>query len=144
MMEKGYHKILVAIDGSSQSYQALQEAVELAEHHQALLKIVYVLNDKLANIPVQVNSKVIYQTVQEHSDHVIEEVQTRMADQKVTYEILRLTGTPKKEIVNFSKENDIDLLLIGSTGLDALDRFILGSTTQYVVNHATCNLIVVK
>ena len=50
----------------------------------------------------------------------------------------------EREIINYANENNIDLVVIGSTGLDAIDRFIIGSTTQYIVNHASCNVMVIK
>ena len=143
-MVEQYKKILVAVDGSEQSYDALHEAVEIAQVNQSHLKILYVLNDKLANIPVRVDTMTLYKSVQEHSDYVVEQVQKALVDIELNFEIVRLTGSPKREIVNFAKENNIDLVVLGSTGLDAIDRFILGSTTQYIVSHAPCNVMVVK
>ena len=143
-MVEQYKNILVAIDGSEQSYDALREAIETAQANDSQLKILYVLNDKLANIPVHLDTMTLYKSVQEHSDYVVDQVQGYLKDTEVSFEIVRLTGSPKREIINYSKENNIDLIVLGSTGLDAIDRFIIGSTTQYIVNHASCNVMVVK
>ncbi|AGV73869.1 universal stress protein [Lactococcus cremoris] len=143
-MVEQYKNILVAVDGSEQSYDALREAIETAQANDSQLKILYVLNDKLANIPVHLDTMTLYKSVQEHSDYVVDQVQGYLKDTEVNFEIVRLTGSPKREIINYSKENNIDLIVLGSTGLDAIDRFIIGSTTQYIVNHASCNVMVVK
>ncbi|AEU39735.1 Universal stress protein family [Lactococcus cremoris subsp. cremoris A76] len=143
-MIEQYKNILVAVDGSEQSYDALREAIETAQANDSQLKILYVLNDKLANIPVHLDTMTLYKSVQEHSDYVVDQVQGYLKDTEVSFEIVRLTGSPKREIINYSKENNIDLIVLGSTGLDAIDRFIIGSTTQYIVNHASCNVMVVK
>lgn len=143
-MVEQYKNILVAVDGSEQSYDALREAIETAQANDSQLKILYVLNDKLANIPVHLDTMTLYKSVQEHSDYVVDQVQGYLKDTEVSFEIVRLTGIPKREIINYSKENNIDLIVLGSTGLDAIDRFIIGSTTQYIVNHASCNVMVVK
>lgn len=143
-MVEQYKNILVAVDGSEQSYDALREAIETAQANDSQLKILYVLNDKLANIPVHLDTMILYKSVQEHSDYVVDQVQGYLKDTEVSFEIVRLTGSPKREIINYSKENNIDLIVLGSTGLDAIDRFIIGSTTQYIVNHASCNVMVVK
>lgn len=143
-MVEQYKNILVAVDGSEQSYDALREAIEIAQANDSQLKILYVLNDKLANIPVHLDTMTLYKSVQEHSDYVVDQVQGYLKDTEVSFEIVRLTGSPKREIINYSKENNIDLIVLGSTGLDAIDRFIIGSTTQYIVNHASCNVMVVK
>lgn len=144
MMVKQYENILVAVDGSEQSYDAVREAINISKRNRARLKVLYVLNNKLANIPVHMDTITLYKSVQEHADFVVEQIHRRIDDKEYDFEIVRLTGTPKREIVSFSKENNIDLIIIGSTGLDAIDRFIVGSTTQYVVSHAPCNVIVVK
>ncbi|MCL2112794.1 MAG: universal stress protein [Streptococcaceae bacterium] len=143
-MVKQYKNILVAVDGSEQSYDAVREAINISKRNKARLKVLYVLNDKLANIPVHMDTITLYKSVQEHADFVMEQIHRRIDGKEYDFEIVRLTGTPKREIVSFSKENNIDLIIIGSTGLDAIDRFIVGSTTQYVVSHAPCNVIVVK
>ena len=143
-MVEQYKNILVAVDGSEQSYDALRDAIETAQANDSQLKILYVLNDKLANIPVHLDTMTLYKSVQEHSDYVVDQVQGYLKDTEVSFEIVRLTGSPKREIINYSKENNIDLIVLGSTGLDAIDRFIIGSTTQYIVNHASCNVMVVK
>ena len=143
-MVEQYKNILVAVDGSEQSYDALREAIETAQANDSQLKILYVLNDKLANIPVHLDTMTLYKSVQEHSYYVVDQVQGYLKDTEVSFEIVRLTGSPKREIINYSKENNIDLIVLGSTGLDAIDRFIIGSTTQYIVNHASCNVMVVK
>ena len=143
-MVEQYKNILVAVDGSEQSYDALREAIETAQANDSQLKILYVLNDKLANIPVHLDTMTLYKSVQEHSDYVVDQVQGYLKDTEVSFEIVRLTGSPKREIINYSKENNIDLIVLGSTGLDAIDRFIIGSTTQYIVNHASCDVMVVK
>lgn len=143
-MVEQYKNILVAVDGSEQSYDALRGAIETAQANDSQLKILYVLNDKLANIPVHLDTMTLYKSVQEHSDYVVDQVQGYLKDTEVSFEIVRLTGSPKREIINYSKENNIDLIVLGSTGLDAIDRFIIGSTTQYIVNHASCNVMVVK
>ena len=55
-----------------------------------------------------------------------------------------MEGSPKKEIVDFAQANDIDLIVIGVTGTGAFDRLLVGSTTAYVIDHARCNVMVVK
>ncbi|MDN5462699.1 MAG: universal stress protein, partial [Lactococcus sp.] len=53
-------------------------------------------------------------------------------------------GNAKRKIVQYAKDNEIDLIVIGATGTGVIDKLFIGSTTQYVVNHAPCNVMVVK
>jgi nucleotide-binding universal stress UspA family protein len=63
---------------------------------------------------------------------------------------LNLMGAVRKEqgavaptILKHSPKRD-GLLVVGSKGLDALDRFMLGSVSTNLIHHATCPVLVVK
>ena len=63
---------------------------------------------------------------------------------------LKLKGTARKEqgavaptILKRAPKRD-GLLVVGSQGLDALDRFMLGSVSTKLIHHATCPVLVVK
>ena len=64
--------------------------------------------------------------------------------------LLKLKGTARKEqgavapvILKRAPKRD-GLLVVGSQGLDALDRFMLGSVSTNLIHHATCPVLVVK
>ena len=52
-------------------------------------------------------------------------------------------GSPAKAILDVASEEDIDLIVIGSSGKSGFDRFILGSVSDKVVNAAKCPVLVV-
>ena len=47
-------------------------------------------------------------------------------------------------IVNFAEANEIDLLVVGETPRDALNRFVMGSTSRYVLRHAPCSVWITR
>lgn len=51
---------------------------------------------------------------------------------------------PKAGTVSIATKNNVDLIVVGSRGLGAIKRFFLGSFSNYLVNHAPCNVMVVK
>lgn len=53
-------------------------------------------------------------------------------------------GTVAPKILEASKEEDVDLIIIGSRGLSGLSCFLLGSISNYVVNHCKKPVLVVK
>ena len=77
------------------------------------------------------------------SKEIIAEVEVLINDE-VEFEVHAFTGNPKKEIINFAKQFELDLIVVGSNGKGLLDRMLVGSTTSYVVNHVPCNVMVVK
>lgn len=55
-----------------------------------------------------------------------------------------LSGSPKREIVQYAKDNDNDSIVMGATGAGAFDKLLAGSTTNYVVNPAPCDVTIVQ
>ena len=142
-MKKQYKTILVAVDGSDQSYNALHEAVKLAKRNDGKLHILTVIDigryygmsgpTIVAEIP----------RLERVAEEIIDQA-SRLVGDGINFETHVATGRPTYRIIDFAKENKIDLIVIGATGADVIDKFLLGSTTQYVVNHAPCNVMVVK
>ncbi|MEY8457998.1 universal stress protein [Lactococcus ileimucosae] len=143
-MDKYYKNILVPVDGSEQSYKAVDEAVRIARLNQAKL---HVLTVKDLNKYYGAVHKGILETP--GLDQLAKDILANCADiirEQVEYETYEVAAKPKLSIVNFAEEEEhkIDLIVIGATGTDMFDRLLVGSTTNYVVNHAPCNVIVVK
>jgi nucleotide-binding universal stress UspA family protein len=55
-------------------------------------------------------------------------------------------GDPRQVIVHFAKKTGlpVDMIIMGATGKGSMERLLIGSTTTYVVNHADCNVLVVR
>ena len=53
-------------------------------------------------------------------------------------------GDPRAVIVDEAKDWDADLIVLGSHGYTGLNRWLLGSVAQFVVNHAPCSVLVVR
>jgi nucleotide-binding universal stress UspA family protein len=54
------------------------------------------------------------------------------------------TGDARKEICAFAEEVDASVIVMGSRGLGALKRMVLGSVSSYVVSHATCPVVIFR
>ena len=69
----------------------------------------------------------------------------RIAKEEQATLYLATIGSPKRYLANTISENyAIDLIVLGATGRGAIQRTLIGSTTDYVVNHALCNVLVVR
>jgi nucleotide-binding universal stress UspA family protein len=55
-----------------------------------------------------------------------------------------LVGSPAEVIVEFIKENEADLVVMGSRGLSGVKEIFLGSISHHVVQKATCPILIVK
>lgn len=138
-----YKNIIVAVDGSEQSYNAVTEAVGVAKRNDTKLTILTVKDINRyygwASVGTVIETPEL--------DHRAQEILNKAKDivkNVVACETEELSGDPKHRIVHFAKDNGVDLIIIGSTGVGFIDKLMLGSTTQYVVSHAPCNVMVVK
>lgn len=146
-MLDAYKNILVAIDGSEKAEKAFMEAIAAAKRNQATLHILYV-NEVTGNYFGDFGF--LTPNLQEELDEVAEKQMNEhrnLAIEKglIDIETYILYGYPKTLIANFNESKEpIDLIVMGATGLNAVERALVGSTTSYVVNHAPCNVLVIK
>ena len=141
-MHKQYKNILVAVDGSEQSYNAVYEAIETAKRNEAKLTALTVkeVNKYYDEFDMSVVDTSKINAVAESILCQVDKLNT----DGVEIQEKEMFGDPKKAILKYAKENEIDIIFIGVTGKGMIDKFFIGSTTQYVVNHATCNVMVVR
>jgi nucleotide-binding universal stress UspA family protein len=141
-----YKNILVAVDGSEQSKKAFDEAINIAKRNKGKLTLTTVIDTASFTGTTGGSSIPLMQEVHEKAQSIINELeQHRVAEEKevhLTSQII--AGNPKREIVELAEKLEIDLIVIGATGLGALSLLLVGSTTAYVVNQAPCNVMVVK
>ncbi|MCD0463329.1 universal stress protein [Roseiconus lacunae] len=81
----------------------------------------------------------------EHAEEGLKEAKERLREvaPNAQTHVLR-TDHIGEGIVSFVEDNGIDLLVIGETPRSAVNRFLLGSTSRYVLRHAPCSIWVTR
>ncbi|MFC6316280.1 universal stress protein [Lapidilactobacillus achengensis] len=144
-MLQQYHRIQVAIDGSSEAELAFQKAVEIAKRNQADLMLVHVIDTRAFQNVSSFDSAMVEEVSETAKKTMAEYVQTARDNglEKVKYFIEY--GSPKTILGReFPKREQVDLILIGATGLNAVERILLGSVTEFVTRNASCDVLVVR
>ncbi len=144
-MLEAYKKLLIAVDGSKQSEKAFSEGIEIAKRNGSTVYLAWIINDVELTTSAYAFSKLLYDEqafVEDFMNKKVAEVkEAGVEDVHVIIEI----GSPKRKIaVDIPQEYEIDLIIMGSTGKGAISQALVGSTTAFVVNHAVCNVMVVK
>lgn len=144
-MLQQYSKILVAVDGSYEAELAFRKAVEVAKRNKAHLFLIHVIDTRAFQNVSSFDSAMVEQ-VTETSKSTMEEYVKTAQDaglEDVSYSIEY--GAPKTIIGReFPKKHDIDLIMIGATGLNAVERLLIGSVTEFVTRTSTCDILVVR
>lgn len=137
--------IVVGTDGSGPAERAVREAIDIAARDGAKLHIVTAFPDpamfqeRIATgaTPVDVNLRDVAESV------VMRHVQE--ADAKgVEVETHAREGNPAEAILDTANEVKADLIVVGNRGLSGIKRFLLGSVSQKVSEHAHCNVMIVR
>ena len=139
-----FKKILLAADGSEHSLRAAGKAAELAKlaGDGAVVEIVYVVdfetekNDVLRNIDQE--------NIKEERQRRLQLTEGKIAAVGVKYKTTIMHGEPGPSLVNYANENNFDVVVLGSRGLNALQEMVLGSVSHKVVKRAHCPVMIVK
>ena len=145
MMLTEYKKILVALDGSVQSEKAFKESIEIAKRNDATLYLTWIINDIELTTSAYSFAKLLTEEQAFVEDFMVKKVQEVKDGGIDKVETIVEIGSPKRKVaVDVPEEYGIDLIIMGSTGKGAITQALVGSTTAYVVNHAPCNVMVIK
>ena len=146
-MLQSYKSILVPIDGSYESELAFKKAINVAKRNgeDTSLHLVHVVDTRaFQNISsfdttmVEQVTETAKKTLSGYADET-KKAGVKNVDFSVEY------GAPKVIIAkDIPDEKNIDLIMIGATGLNAVERILIGSVTEYVTRTAQCDVLVVR
>jgi nucleotide-binding universal stress UspA family protein len=136
-------KVLVATDGSRHSMKAVERALELAEKQGAqvtLMSVAYYVADYLEEMPPNIREK-----LEDEAKGALKKAKALFDAKNLPAETVLATGlVPANLIIQKAQEGKFDRIILGSTGMTALDRVLMGSTAAKVVAHAPCEVTVVR
>jgi nucleotide-binding universal stress UspA family protein len=143
-----FDRVMIATDGSDPSYHAAKLGVEIARVSGGQVVAVYVVDvPRLAQLPgyagIAGTKDQLLELMFHQGQEATEEVEHLAADAGVPSSKAILKGHPSDELLRYSKEVGADLLVMGSIGKSGLNRFLLGSVAQKVVEHAKVPVMLV-
>lgn len=141
-----YKKILVPTDGSEFALKAERIALELAKLMGSEIIAVSIIENSFVNgLPLDSEVFELNEILKEDSQKNIDDFEDM--DKKEHFDI-KITsvireGSPAKEILKVAEEEDVDLIIIGSSGKSKFDKFLMGSVADKVSKHASCSVMVI-
>ncbi|SOC42385.1 universal stress protein [Ureibacillus acetophenoni] len=138
-----YKHILLASDGSENAVRAAKEAVKIAScNEESIIEVVYVVDfDKAKSDVLHSNSSEALEIERRKKNS---KVLQYLNDTKIRYKTTILRGNPGPEIVKYANEQKVDLVVIGSRGLNGLQEMMLGSVSHKVMKRVNCPALIVK
>ncbi|MCY1595784.1 universal stress protein [Staphylococcus pettenkoferi] len=140
-----YKNILIAVDGSHEAEWAFNKAVEVAKRNDAQLTVVNVIDSRTYS-SYEVYDAQFTEKSKNFSEDLLQGYKEVATNAGVTQVTTRLEfGSPKAIIPKkLATELGIDLIMCGTSGLNAVERFIVGSVSESIVRRSPCDVLVVR
>ena len=152
--------IVVGTDGSEPADVAVRRATELASREGARLHLVTAYHDPqiLKETTVWTNEpKGVIDTgrtdggphtetvdLREVAESVLKRAARDAVSKGVDVETHARKGQPAEVIIEVAKQQQADLIVVGSRGLTGIKRYLLGSVSSKVSEHASCSVMIVR
>jgi nucleotide-binding universal stress UspA family protein len=141
-------KILLAIDGSAPSQDALEEVARRPWPSPSTLLILSVIQPYTPPateiVLASATLEEIRQRQAQDAEQLTRQARERIAASAFSVETTVREGDPRTAIVDAAEEWQADLIVVGSHGRTGLTRLVMGSVAQAVVAHAHCSVEVVR
>jgi nucleotide-binding universal stress UspA family protein len=136
-----FERILVAVDGSSQSSKTILAGIDLAQRYGATVTVLHVREfEKYEGSDVDLGPP-------QDARSLVNEVVGRFSEAGIqaTGEIRRVTpGLTSDEIVRVAEQADANLIVLGTRGMSEFRSIVLGGVANKVVHHAHCPVLLVR
>ena len=141
------NRILVPIDFSAHSKNALRYAVPLARQFGASIHLVYVVEPTV--YPADLGfGQVVYPSFEEELiDKGKEELENLIKEEIrgfATASVTVRTGRPHQEILLEAKEQNADMIVMATHGHTGVEHMLFGSTAERIVRNAKCPVLTVR
>jgi nucleotide-binding universal stress UspA family protein len=133
-------KILVAYDGSEPAKLALDRTAEIARLENAEVSVISVAPVLRSGRAGGVDPT---SDLHEHRRELDEAVR-RLAAAGISAQAVEGVGDPADAIIRLAEQDGTNLVVVGSRGLSGVERFLMGSVSMRVAQHAPCNVYIAR
>ena len=132
-----FRRILVTLDGSAMAEEALPVATNQVKNFQSNLYLLRVINPLIKSYRTGMATKSAIERAEEQlrvmAEDYLEGIAANLRADRMEVKISTRIGIPYKEIISFSDQNNIDLIVMCTRGESGFTRWMLGSNTDYVI-----------
>jgi len=142
---KNVKKILIPIDGSDYSMRAAEYGISIAKMLDAQITVVYVIDQILLDQILKVTDREdVERELKKDGQQYINYALGLAEKEGVKDASLLAKGRPFDQIVRLAKEQNMDLIVMGTYGLRGAERILIGSVAERVIEYSPCPVLVVK
>ncbi len=140
-------RILCPSDFSDFSERAYDYGLSLARHYNAELYLLHVVRPVIIGYPeyaVPDSVNTFYGELSEYAEEQLREFAKVHAAGGVQAKVVVEEGVVTESIIDFAKDNSVDMIVMGTHGRRGFQRLTLGSVTERVLRKAGCPVLAVR
>ena len=143
-----YKKVLFCTDFSENSDYAFEFAYGIARRDEGLLYILHVIpkNPQQELIEGLIGEEIIKEvqkTFQEDLDNNYQERYVNKVENEITYKIITKSGREDEEILEFAKDEKVDIIVVGTHGKTGIEHVFFGSVAEKVLRQSPFPVFVI-
>lgn len=138
-----YQNILIPTDGSEFTNAAIEHGIELAKISRGKITALYVLDQSVySNMPMDAAIVNVYETLEREGKNAVEFIRQKAEAAGVAFEEKIVEGIPPNAINGMSE--NYDLIVMGTLGRTGMNKVLMGSVAEKVIEGAKCPVMVVR
>lgn len=143
-----YDSILVGTDGSDQAKLAFEKAIAVAKRNNAKVVVAHIIENKLYGGTMSF-STFTPDLVQAESDESRKLLNSYVEEAKElgydNVETVLEYGSPKVMMSkDLPEKYKTDLIMVGQSGLNAVERLVMGSVSDHIIRTAPCDVLIIR
>ena len=145
-----FEKILVPIDGSAYSLEALKFAAGIAKNSKsekiALINVYSTASERAILTDAGMESRIVLavEKIQKESASILDHGEKMVEAEGLNVEKISVDGHVTEEIINAAEKGKFDLIVMGHRGRSKIKLILLGHVCEEVTRYAPCPVLVVK
>jgi nucleotide-binding universal stress UspA family protein len=138
-------KILVAVDGSGNSFRALENTFFIAKNTGAQITAIHVI-ERIPTVYVESQKLLndLLANYRKESAKILDRCKEMAEKSGIKISTVIAEGDAASSITKYAQQGEFDLIVIGSRGLGRLKGMMLGSISNKVLHHTKCSVMIVK
>jgi len=146
-----YEKILAPLDGSELSECSLQHIKAIVIGCQVPEVILFRVAEPVSSLvfsgyPEMIDGNLVTQLEEQsrgEAKNYVEKIAVRLKREGINVKTAIVSGRPADEILDYVKNNKIDLIIMSTHGKSGISRFAFGSVAEKVLRHSTVPVLVI-
>lgn len=140
-----FSKVLVPIDGSDNSFRALDAALLLSEKLGAKVTAVHVMEDvPVLHIESEKLLRKLLEDYKKENQLILTKCSEIANNKGIKIETKLLQGNPSSVIIDYCENEKQDIIIMGSRGMGKFKELVLGSVSNKVLHHSSCPVMIVR